>query len=96
MGGGRGGSDPLPHPLTSPPPLLAPLSPCCVLLLTQLSGGQKQRVAIARAIIRKPRIMLLDEATSALDSRSEREVQETPATPAATRCTLLMPTIACV
>ncbi len=56
----------------------------------KLSGGQKQRVSIARAFLKNPSVLILDEATSALDNESERLVQQSLATLAKGRTTLII------
>ena len=56
----------------------------------KLSGGQKQRVAIARVFLKNPSILILDEATSALDLESEHLIQQSLATLAHHRTTLVV------
>jgi ATP-binding cassette subfamily B protein len=56
----------------------------------KLSGGQKQRLSIARVFLKDPPILIFDEATSALDNESERAVQESLATLARNRTTLVI------
>lgn len=56
----------------------------------KLSGGQKQRVAIARVFLKDPGILILDEATSALDLESEHMIQESLATLAKGRTTIIV------
>jgi len=56
----------------------------------KLSGGQKQRIAIARVFLKNPGILILDEATSALDLESEHMIQESLATLAHGRTTIIV------
>jgi ATP-binding cassette, subfamily B, bacterial len=56
----------------------------------KLSGGQKQRLSIARVFLKDPPILIFDEATSALDNESEKAIQESLATLADNRTTLVI------
>ncbi|WP_150267958.1 ABC transporter ATP-binding protein [Paenibacillus tepidiphilus] len=56
----------------------------------KLSGGQKQRLSIARVFLKDPKVLILDEATSALDLESEHLIQQSLASLASERTTLIV------